>query len=43
MIRQQIRSEVDEPAYEAAWEEGRRFTVEQAIDLAYQLGKDLLD
>jgi tetratricopeptide (TPR) repeat protein len=42
MIRQQIRSQVDEQSYEAAWTEGRRLTVEQAIDLAYQLGKDVL-
>ena len=42
MIRQQIRSQVDEQSYEAAWTEGRRLTVEQTIDLAYQLGKEVL-
>jgi tetratricopeptide (TPR) repeat protein len=41
MLRQQIRSQVDEQSYEAAWTEGRRLTVEQAIDLANQLGKDV--
>ena len=43
MIRQQIRSQVDEQSYEAAWTEGRKLTVEQAIDLAQQLGKDVLE
>jgi hypothetical protein len=42
MIRRQIRSQVDEQSYEVAWTEGRRLSVEQAIDLAYQLGKDVV-
>jgi hypothetical protein len=42
MIRQQIRSQVDEEAYEAAWAQGRKLTIAQAIDLAQQLGRDAL-
>ena len=39
MVRQQIRSRVDEQRYEAAWNEGRSLTVEQAVDLSYRLGE----
>src|SRR5205807_984258 len=42
MARQQIRSRVDEQSYEAAWNEGRTLSVEQAIDLAYKLGEDVV-
>jgi hypothetical protein len=42
MIRQQIRSQVDEEAYEAAWAWGRKLTVAQAIDLVNQLGRNVL-
>src|SRR3989440_4928130 len=42
MVRQQIRSRVDEQRWEAALAAGRALTVEQAIDLAYQLGEDVL-
>jgi len=42
MARQQIRSRVDEQSYEAAWNEGRALSVEQAIDLAYRLGEDVI-
>jgi hypothetical protein len=38
MIRQQIRSQVDEQSWQAAWAEGRALTVEQAIALASRLG-----
>ncbi len=41
MIRQQIRSRVDEQSWEAAWTAGRALTVVQAIDLACQLGEGL--
>jgi predicted ATPase/transcriptional regulator with XRE-family HTH domain len=41
MVRQHIRSQVDEHCYEAAWTEGKRLTLEQAIDLAYRLGEDV--
>jgi len=39
MIRQQIRSRVDDQRWEAAWSEGRAFTAKQAIDLAYRLAE----
>ena len=42
MARQQIRSRVDEQSYEAAWNEGRALSLEQAIDLAYKLGEDVV-
>jgi len=42
MARQQIRSRVDEQLYKAAWNEGRALSVEQAIDLAYRLGEDVI-
>jgi predicted ATPase/tetratricopeptide (TPR) repeat protein/transcriptional regulator with XRE-family HTH domain len=42
MVRQQIRSRVDEKRWEAALAAGRALTVEQAIDLAYRLGEDVL-
>jgi predicted ATPase/tetratricopeptide (TPR) repeat protein len=42
MVRQQIRSRVDEQSWEAALAAGRALTLEQAIDLACQLGEDLL-
>jgi predicted ATPase len=41
MIRQQIRSRVDEQSWEAAWAEGRALPLEQAIALAYRLGEGL--
>jgi predicted ATPase/transcriptional regulator with XRE-family HTH domain len=34
MARQHIRSQVDEQSWQAAWNEGRRLTIEQAIELA---------
>ncbi|HYL42752.1 MAG TPA: NB-ARC domain-containing protein [Ktedonobacteraceae bacterium] len=37
MVRQHIRSRVDDQRWEAAWSEGRTFTAKQAIDLAYRL------
>ncbi|TMC15550.1 MAG: hypothetical protein E6J33_10830, partial [Chloroflexi bacterium] len=40
MIRQHIRSRVDEQSWQAAWLAGRALSVEQAIDLACQLGED---
>jgi len=42
MIRQHIRSRVEEQSWQAAWAEGRALTVEQAIGLAYQLGEETL-
>ena len=39
MIRQQIRSQVDEQSWQAAWAEGRALTLEQAIALASRLGE----
>src|SRR5260221_1433137 len=39
MVRQQIRSRVDNQRWEAAWSEGRAFTAKQAIDLAYRLAE----
>jgi predicted ATPase len=41
MVRQQIRSQVDEQSWEAAVAAGRALTLEQAIDLACRLGEDL--
>jgi hypothetical protein len=41
MIRQHIRSQVDEQSWQAAWTAGRALTVEQAIDLVCRLGEDL--
>ncbi len=41
MVRQQIRSRVDEQSWEAAVAAGRALTLEQAIDLACRLGEDL--
>ena len=41
IIRQHIRSRVDEQRYEAAWSAGRALSLEQAIDLARRLGEDL--
>jgi len=38
MVRQQIRSRVDEQSWQAAWEKGRALTIEQALDLAHRLG-----
>jgi tetratricopeptide (TPR) repeat protein len=38
-VLQQLRLRVDEQDWEAAWNAGRALTVEQAIELAYQLGK----
>jgi tetratricopeptide (TPR) repeat protein len=37
MVRQQIRSRVDEQSWQAAWEKGRALTIEQALDLAHRL------
>src|SRR5947209_16706418 len=42
MVRQQIRSRVDEQRWEKAWAAGRALTVEQAIELACRLGEDIL-
>ena len=42
MARQQIRSQVDEQSWEAAWVAGRALTVEQAIGLACRLEEELL-
>jgi predicted ATPase/tetratricopeptide (TPR) repeat protein len=33
LLQQQIRSQVDEQVWQAAWEEGRSLTIEQIIDL----------
>ena len=41
MVRQQIRSRVDEQRWEAAWDAGRALTIVQAIDLACRLGEGL--
>lgn len=41
MIRQQIRSQVDEQTWQAAWAEGRALTVEQALALASRLGEEV--
>jgi predicted ATPase len=40
-VRQQIRSQVDEQSWQAAWDEGRTLTIEQAIELASQFWEDL--
>lgn len=40
MIRQHIRSRIDEHRYEAAWSAGQALSLEQAIDLACRLGED---
>lgn len=37
MVREQIRSRVDEQSWQAAWEKGRALTIEQALDLAHRL------
>lgn len=37
-----IRSQVDEETYTAAWAEGRKLSIEQAIELAYRLGGNAL-
>ncbi|MFL5628414.1 MAG: ATP-binding protein [Ktedonobacteraceae bacterium] len=42
MIRQQIRSQVDEQSWMAAWSAGRALTAEQAIDLAYRLAEETI-
>ena len=39
MVRQLIRSRVDDQRWEAAWHAGHSLTLEQAIELAYRLGK----
>ncbi|MFL5693273.1 MAG: hypothetical protein ACJ795_15870, partial [Ktedonobacteraceae bacterium] len=39
MVRQQIRSRVDNQRWEAAWSEGRALTAKQAIDLAFRLAE----
>ncbi len=41
MVRQHIRSQVDEQSWEAAVAWGRALTLKQAIDLACRLGEDL--
>ena len=41
MVRQHIRSQVDEQSWEAAYAAGRALALPQAIDLAYRLGEDL--
>jgi len=41
MVRQQIRSRVDEQSWEAALAAGRALTLEQGITLACRLGEDL--
>src|SRR5579885_3610728 len=38
-VRQLIRSRVDEQDWEAAWQAGYALTLDEAIELAYQLGK----
>ncbi len=40
MVYQYIRSRVDEQSWEAAYTAGRALTVEQAIDLACQIGEE---
>src|SRR6266567_830519 len=40
IVRQHIRSRVDEQSWQAAWSAGRALSVEQAIDLACRLGED---
>jgi len=37
MVRKQIRERVDAQSWQAAWEAGRSLTIEQALELAYQL------
>lgn len=37
MVRQQIRSRIDEQSWQAAWEKGRVLTIDQALDLAHRL------
>lgn len=39
MVRQHIRSRVDEQSWTAAWQTGYALSLEQAIELAYRLGK----
>lgn len=39
MVREQIRSQVDEQSWQAAWERGRALTIEQALDLADRLSR----
>jgi len=39
MVRQYIRSRVDEQSWEAAYTAGRALTIEQAIDLACRIGE----
>jgi len=42
-VRRYIRSQVDEETWKTSWAAGRALSIEQAIDLAYQLGeKDLV-
>jgi|SRR5712691_12086861 len=41
MIRQQIRSQVDQQSWEGALAAGRALTLEQAIDLVCRLGEGL--
>ncbi len=38
-VQMQLRFRVDDQDWEAAWNEGRALTPEQAIELAYRLGK----
>jgi hypothetical protein len=40
VVRQHIRSRIDEHRYEAAWSAGQALSLEQAIDLACRLGED---
>jgi tetratricopeptide (TPR) repeat protein len=38
VIEQHIRSRIDDQTWQVAWEEGRKLTIEQAMDLAFRLG-----
>ena len=38
MVEQHIRSRIDEQSWQAAFEEGRKLNIEQAIELAFRLG-----
>ncbi len=39
-LQVQLRLRVDDDKWEEAWNEGRKLTTEQAIELAYRLGKE---
>ncbi len=40
LVQMQLQSRVDKQSWDAAWNEGRALTEEQAIELAFRLGKE---